>query len=189
MKILVVDNYDSFTYNLVNILRKSKHLSFEVQKSDEVCIEKVGLFDKILFSPGPDVPNTDGIMAQIIHSYESEKSILGICLGFQAIGMHYGARLQNLNSVFHGKSVNVEIAEHEELLFEGIASPFSAGLYHSWGISDEDFPEELMVTARSMDGRIMALAHRSFDIKGVQFHPESVMTPEGEKMVWNWVNA
>jgi len=187
MKILVVDNYDSFTYNLVNILRKSKHLSFEVQKSDEVRLEKVGLFDKILFSPGPDVPHHNDIMAQIIRDYQAKKSIFGVCLGFQAIGIFYGAKLQNLNTVFHGKMINVEVAAPDEPLFKGISSPFSAGLYHSWGISDDHFPNELKVTARSTDGRIMAIAHRNFDVRGVQFHPESVMTPEGEKMIGNWV--
>lgn len=189
MKILVVDNYDSFTYNLVNILRKSKHLSFDVQKSKEVRPENVGLYDKILFSPGPDVPHSDDIMAQIIHHFQATKSIFGVCLGFQAIGMYYGASLKNLNTVFHGKTASVSVVDPDEPLFNDILSPFSAGLYHSWGLSDDNFPEDLKITARSVDGRIMAITHRKFDVKGVQFHPESVMTPEGERMIRNWLGA
>jgi len=187
MKVLVVDNYDSFTFNLVNILRKSKHLSYEVIKSGEIKMEAVAGFDKILFSPGPDVPKENDTMWQILQKYGNCKSILGVCLGFQAIGIFYGARLINLQDVFHGKKIQVEIVEPNERIFQGIKSPFEAGLYHSWGLSDEGFPVDLKVTARSLDGRIMALSHRNYDIRGVQFHPESVMTTEGEKMIHNWL--
>jgi anthranilate synthase component II len=186
MKILVVDNHDSFTYNLVNILRKNKQLSFDVQKSNEVRIEKVKAFDKILFSPGPDVPYNGDVMWQIIQRYQSEKSMLGICLGFQAIGINYGAQLINLNTVFHGKSISIKIIENDPL-FAGIPPGFNAGLYHSWGISADGFPDNLHVTATAEDGRIMALAHRRYDIRGVQFHPESVMTPDGERLLENWM--
>jgi anthranilate synthase component II len=186
MKILVVDNHDSFTYNLANILRKNKQLSFDVQKSNAIRIEKVKAFDKILFSPGPDVPYSGDIMWQIIQHYQHEKSILGICLGFQAVGVYYGAQLINLNTVFHGKSISINITGNDPL-FAGIPHPFSAGLYHSWGISADGFPDNLHVTATAEDGRIMALAHRRYDVRGVQFHPESVMTPEGGQMIGNWL--
>lgn len=189
MKLLVVDNYDSFTYNLVNILRKNKHLSIVVRKSKEISLEKVKEFDKILFSPGPDVPHPNDIMAQILGSYQAKKSIFGICLGFQAIGMFYGAKLKNLHSVFHGVGINISSCVNDEPLFDGISSPFSGGLYHSWGISEDKFPEKLTITARSADGRIMALAHCDFDIRGAQFHPESIMTPEGERMLGNWLKV
>lgn len=187
MKVLVVDNYDSFTYNLVNILRKSKQLNFDVQQCHDVKIEKVAFYDKVLFSPGPDIPHSGDIMWQIIDRYQHTKSIFGICLGFQAIAMYYGAQLKNLNNVFHGKRIIIHITESDPV-FSGIPSPFSAGLYHSWGISHVGLPGELLITAQSTDDRIMALAHRTLDIRGVQFHPESVMTPEGERMMENWLN-
>ncbi len=188
MKVLVLDNYDSFTFNLVNILRKSKHLSYEVIKSGEIKMEDVAGFDKILFSPGPDVPKVNDAMWRILENYGKSKNILGVCLGFQAIGMFYGAKLVNLQEVFHGIKIQVEITSAEEKLFANISSPFSAGLYHSWGLSDEGFPVDLKVTARSLDSRIMALSHRNFAIRGVQFHPESVMTPEGETIINNWLS-
>ncbi|NCC72592.1 MAG: aminodeoxychorismate/anthranilate synthase component II [Sphingobacteriia bacterium] len=189
MKLLLVDNYDSFTYNLVNILRKCNHLSIDVKQSRDVQLEKVKDFDKLLFSPGPDVPHENDIMAQIIAAYQNQKSILGICLGFQAIGMYYGAKLKNLNTVYHGIIVTISPCVPDESLFIGIGSPFSAGLYHSWGIAEEAFPAILRITAKSADGRIMALAHRNFDVRGVQFHPESVMTPDGSKMLNNWLKT
>jgi anthranilate synthase component II len=148
----------------------------------------VAFYDKILFSPGPDIPHSGDIMWQIIDRYQYKKSILGICLGFQAIGMYYGAQLKNLNEVFHGKSVSISITENDPV-FGGMSSPLRAGLYHSWGISHEGFPEALLITAQSSDGRIMALAHRTLDIRGVQFHPESVMTPYGERMLHNWLKS
>jgi anthranilate synthase component II len=188
MKILVVDNYDSFTFNLVNILRKIKHLSFDVIKSGEVDMDAVDRYAKILFSPGPDVPRHGDTMWQIIHRYQRTKGILGICLGFQAVGSYYGARLVNLHTVYHGKKVTVAPANGGDTLFAGIDAPFSAGLYHSWGLSNDVFPDELRITALSDDGRIMAIAHRKFDVRGVQFHPESVMTPEGGRMLENWLN-
>ncbi len=187
MQILVVDNYDSFTYNLVNILRKIKHLSFDVIKSGEVAIDEVERYDKILFSPGPDVPKHGDMMWQLIHRYQHTKSILGICLGFQAIGSYYGAGLVNLRSVYHGRQIAVTPVNGSDPIFAGLDDRFSAGLYHSWGLSNDGFPDALQITALSDEGRIMALRHRKFDISGVQFHPESVMTPSGEAMIRNWV--
>lgn len=186
-RILVIDNYDSFTWNLVNILRKSTKENFEVRKNDAITVEEVERFDKIIFSPGPDVPGSGDMMWQILDSCKTTKSILGICLGFQAIGMYFGATLFNLQRVYHGQTRRITILDQEDFLFKGIPSPFCGGLYHSWSIRDENFPDELLVTARSDENRIMALRHRTLDIRGVQFHPESIMTPDGEKMIGNWL--
>ncbi|MCF8365178.1 MAG: aminodeoxychorismate/anthranilate synthase component II [Bacteroidales bacterium] len=188
-KVLIVDNYDSFTWNLVNIVRKGKHPNYVVKRNDAFDLSFVDGFDKILFSPGPDVPHHGDMMWQILDIYQTTKSILGICLGFQAIGMYFGARLFNLQKVYHGQTRQVEILDQEETLFSGIDNPFTGGLYHSWGIHWDGFPEELIVTARSEENRIMALRHRSCDIRGLQFHPESIMTPRGEQMINNWLNS
>ncbi len=187
MKILVVDNYDSFTWNLVNILRKNKHHSFDVMFSDKIDPEKVRNYDKIIFSPGPDIPKPGDIMSQVLDFYKSTKSILGICLGLQAIGIYFGGSLANLDKVVHGRSKKIIILDPDEQLFSGISSPCTVGLYHSWIVSREDFPESLRITAQSEEGRIMALAHNTFDVRGTQFHPESIMTPFGEKMISNWL--
>ena len=187
-KILIVDNYDSFTYNLVNVLRKGKQHNFVVKQNDAFDLKFVADFDKIIFSPGPDVPGRDDMMWKILEKYKSSKSILGVCLGFQSIGLYFGAKLFNLQKVYHGQKREIEIIDPSEPLFQNIKSPFTGGLYHSWGISWDDFPKELIVTAQSNENRIMAIRHRSYDVRGVQFHPESIMTPEGEKMILNWVN-
>lgn len=185
--ILVIDNHDSFTWNLVNILRKVTKQNFEVRKNDACTPESVEKFSKIIFSPGPDVPHHSDLMWQVIDHYKTKKSILGICLGFQAIGMYFGAKLFNLEHVYHGQTRKINILDRSEKLFRGITSPFTGGLYHSWGIMDEDFPRELIITARSEENRIMALRHKTFDIRGVQFHPESIMTTYGEQMIHNWL--
>jgi len=188
MKILVVDNYDSFTWNLVNILRKNKKHSFDVKLSDKIDPEKVRNYAKIIFSPGPDVPKPNNTMWQILDQYKSSKSILGICLGFQAITLYFGGSLANLDQVVHGQAKKIYIVDPSEKLFSGISSPCMAGLYHSWAVSRNDFPECLHITAESDKGRIMAATHCSFDVRGVQFHPESIMTPFGEKMINNWLS-
>lgn len=186
MKILVVDNYDSFTWNLVNILRKNKQHSFDVMFSDKIDPANVKIYDKIIFSPGPDIPKPGDIMSQILDFYKSSKSILGICLGLQAIGIYFGGSLTNLDKVVHGRSKKIALLDPDEQLFSGISSPCTVGLYHSWMVSLEDFPDCLCITAES-EGRIMALAHKTFDVRGTQFHPESIMTPFGEKMINNWL--
>jgi len=189
MKILVVDNYDSFTWNLVNILRKNKQHSFDVMLSDKIIPEEVENYDKIIFSPGPDVPRHGDIMWQILDNYKTSKSILGICLGLQAIGLYFGSKLINLEKVVHGRSKRINIICSDEELFSGIRSPFSGGLYHSWIVEKETFPVCLQITAITNEGRIMAAKHKTFDIKGLQFHPESIMTPEGEKIINNWLHS
>ncbi len=169
-------------------MRKCTKHSFEVRRNDNIDIKYVDDFDKILFSPGPDIPKENGIMWQIIQEFKHTKSILGICLGFQAIGKYFGASLFNLKKVYHGQARQIKIMDTTEKLFQGIESPFTGGLYHSWGISDVLFPSQLIITAQSEEGRIMALRHQSFDIRGVQFHPESIMTPRGEKIIRNWLD-
>jgi anthranilate synthase component 2 len=186
-KILVVDNYDSFTYNLVNILRKSKQHSFEVQYADRIDISAAGRFDLFLFSPGPDIPHRENAMHKLLEVYGSNKSFLGICLGFQAMAQFFGAKLVNLPEVFHGQECRVSILDRQEYLFSGIPDNFNAGLYHSWAVLEDSFPDDLVKTAKSSDGVLMGLRHRVLDIRGVQFHPESIMTPQGEQMIANWL--
>jgi len=185
--VLIIDNYDSFTYNLVNILRKGSKPEFVLAKNDMLDLRVVAGFDKILFSPGPDIPRKGDIMWQVLDRYNDSKNILGVCLGFQAIGLYFGARLFNLPRVVHGQSRSIEILDSNTQFFKNIPSPFKGGLYHSWGISREAFPESLTVTAQSPDGQIMALQHKKYKISGVQFHPESMMTPAGEQMIENWL--
>lgn len=188
MKILVVDNYDSFTWNLVNILRKNKQHILTVSVSDKIDPASVKNYDKIIFSPGPDIPKPADTMWQILDFYKSSKSILGICLGMQAIGIYFGASLTNLDQVVHGQARNIFIHQSGEKLFAAISSPCTVGLYHSWIIASENLPSCLQITAVSEEGRIMALTHTAFDVSGTQFHPESIMTPFGEKMINNWLS-
>jgi anthranilate synthase component 2 len=185
MKILVIDNYDSFTYNLVHAVR-SLGYEADVVRNDKIAPEQVEGYDKILLSPGPGIPSEAGLMPEIIRRYAPSKSILGICLGEQAIGEAFGARLENLAEVFHGVQTPITVLE-DDPLFRDVEKEFKGGRYHSWVVSREDFPEELTVTAVDGEGRIMALAHREYDVRGVQFHPESVLTPEGMTMIKNWL--
>jgi anthranilate synthase component 2 len=185
MKILVIDNYDSFTYNLVHAIR-SLGYEVDVVRNDKIEPAQVEGYDKILLSPGPGIPSEAGRMPQIIQQYAPTKSILGICLGEQAIGEAFGAQLENLAEVFHGVQTPITRLE-EDLLFRDIDKEFAGGRYHSWVVSEENFPQELIVTAVDGDNRIMALAHKQYDVRGVQFHPESVLTPEGMTMIKNWL--
>jgi len=189
MKVLLVDNHDSFTWNLVDIIRKNKQVRLEVVQNDKIKLSDVAGFDKILFSPGPDIPRQNDMMWQILDQYKSEKSLLGVCLGMQAIGLYFGAQLSNLQKVFHGVTRKIEIFDPNEPLFQNIESPFIGGLYHSWIVDEKGFPGELKITSKSEYGIIMSLRHQNFDISGVQFHPESVMTKVGERMIWNWLNV
>lgn len=188
MKIVIIDNYDSFTYNLVHYLEE---LSGEVTvlRNDEFEIEELQAFDKILLSPGPGIPDEAGLLKQVISHYSKTKSILGICLGQQAIGEVYGGSLINLDKVFHGISSKVKISVKDETLFNSIPEEFEVGRYHSWVVSAENFPDELEITSTDENGQIMSLRHRKFDIKGVQFHPESVLTPHGKKILKNWLDS
>jgi anthranilate synthase component II len=192
MRILVFDNYDSFTYNLVHLVEKITKVKVEVWRNDQIPLEQVKDFDKIILSPGPGIPVEAGLLLPLITEYASSKSILGVCLGHQAIGEAFGGTLVNLTTVYHGVSTPIEVkSQHSKVkspLFRGLPERFDVGRYHSWVVSDKDFPEELEVTAVDDNGYIMGLQHKSFDVQGVQFHPESVLTPDGEKILRNWLD-
>lgn len=186
MKLLVFDNYDSFTYNLVHLVEKILHQKVEVHRNDQLPLEKVKEYDKIILSPGPGIPSEAGSLLPLIKEYASSKSILGVCLGHQAIGEAFGGKLVNLSTVYHGVATPVKIESNIQL-FEGLPAEINVGRYHSWIVDEEGFPADLEITARDNNGYIMGLQHKSYDIQGVQFHPESVLTPEGEKILRNWL--
>lgn len=187
-KILVFDNYDSFTYNLVHAVKKLGYNDIEVHRNDKIALADIARFDKIILSPGPGVPSESGILLDVIKTYAPTKSILGVCLGEQAIGEAFGATLINLPSVFHGISSIVDIVE-DDILFKGLDKKQEVGRYHSWAVSKDSLPDCLKITALDQDGMIMGLAHKTYDVRGVQFHPESVLTPHGEKMILNWLTS
>lgn len=185
LRILVFDNYDSFTYNLVHLVEKITHEKVSVFRNDELPLEKVREFDKIILSPGPGIPSEAGLLLPLIKEYAPSKSILGVCLGHQAIGEAFGGSLINLSTVYHGVATNIELSRSP--LFAGLPGQIEVGRYHSWIVSDKNFPEELEVTARDENNYIMAMQHKRYDVQGVQFHPESVLTPDGEKILRNWL--
>ncbi len=188
MKILLLDNYDSFTFNLVHIV---KELGYEIDvvRNDKIALEAVDAYDKILLSPGPGIPEEAGILLPLIERYAPTKSILGVCLGEQAIGQVFGAKLINLQEVYHGISSVIDVVA-DEPLFKGMGNPFMGGRYHSWVVDPENLPECLEVTAIERESRqIMALRHKEYDVKGIQFHPESVLTPNGKTIIENWLKA
>ena len=186
MKILVLDNYDSFTYNLVHIIRELGH-EMDIFRNDKIAVEDVKKYDKILLSPGPGIPDEAGIMKKVIREYGASKSILGVCLGHQGIGEVYGAKLYNIPKVLHGVTSQVEVTDASDYLFKGVSTKFQATHYHSWAVLPDSFTPELKMTATNEEGLVMALTHTKLDVKGVQFHPESVMTPEGPKIIANWL--
>ncbi len=192
MKILVFDNYDSFTYNLVHLVEKITGEKVEVYRNDQIALEGVAAFDKIILSPGPGIPEEAGLLLPLIKKYAATKSILGVCLGHQAIAVAFGGKLTNLSTVFHGVATPIKINNHPARggikILQGLPETIEVGRYHSWIVSDENFPEELEVTARDENGYIMGLQHKIFDVQGVQFHPESVLTPDGEKIMRNWLS-
>lgn len=191
MKILVFDNYDSFTYNLVHLVEKILHEKVDVFRNDELPMEKVRDYDRIILSPGPGIPSEAGMLLPLIREYAASKPILGVCLGHQAIGEVFGGTLVNLSSVYHGVATPVivrsEKSGNRSRLFDGLPDEFAVGRYHSWVVDEKDFPEELEITARDQNGFVMALQHTKYDIQGVQFHPESVLTPDGETILRNWL--
>lgn len=187
MKILVFDNYDSFTYNLVHLVEKISNASVEVHRNDQLPLEEVKRYDKIILSPGPGIPGEAGLLLPLIKEYASSKSILGVCLGHQAIAESFGGSLVNLSTVYHGIATPIEV-DVEHYLFMGLPGKLVVGRYHSWIVNETDLPSELAITARDENNQIMALQHRHYDISGVQFHPESVLTPEGETILKNWLN-
>jgi anthranilate synthase component II len=186
MKILVLDNYDSFTYNLVHIIRELGHTT-DVIRNDKITVEGVKPYDKILLSPGPGIPDEAGNMKSIIKAYRSSKSILGVCLGHQGIGEVYGASLYNIPKVLHGVTSRARVLDTDEKIYQGIPEYFEATHYHSWSIVPETIPAELKVTAVNDEGLVMSIAHTRDDVRGVQFHPESIMTQHGKKMIENWI--
>ncbi|MFY9309474.1 MAG: aminodeoxychorismate/anthranilate synthase component II [Bacteroidia bacterium] len=188
MKILVFDNYDSFTYNLVHYLEKvNENASIEIHRNDKINLREIEPFDKILLSPGPGLPKDAGILKDVIKTYAPSKSILGICLGQQAIAEVYGGTLRNLQEVFHGVATPVNVVK-SDVLFKGLPETFNVGRYHSWVVNNADLPVELEVTCTDGVGNIMGLRHKTYDVRGVQFHPESVLTEFGLEMIGNWVN-
>lgn len=192
MKILVFDNYDSFTYNLVHLVEKILHQRVDVYRNDQIAIDNVAAYDKIILSPGPGIPEEAGLLLPLIKEYAAVKSILGVCLGHQAIGQAFGGKLVNLSTVYHGVATPIQQVSglapgNFPSLLDGLAPELEVGRYHSWVVAEEDFPAELEITARDSTGYIMALRHRKYDVQGVQFHPESVLTPQGEKMLRNWL--
>lgn len=187
-KIVVIDNYDSFTYNLVHIL-VDLDCEVTVFRNDEFDLEEIKPFDKIVLSPGPGVPDEAGLLKAVIKTYANNKSILGVCLGHQAIGEVFGGSIINLDKVYHGVSSNINILVDDESLFLGLEKQLEVGRYHSWVVNTEDFPNDLEITSKDENGQIMSLRHKILDVKGIQFHPESILTPLGKSILKNWIEA
>ncbi|MFT4611751.1 MAG: anthranilate synthase component 2 [Glaciecola sp.] len=187
MKVLVIDNYDSFTYNLVHYL-EDLNCDVTVKRNDKLTLEEVDDFHKIVLSPGPGIPDEAGLLKAIIKMYAPTKSILGVCLGQQAIGEVFGGSLINLGEVYHGVATNIEITVDDEPLFNNMDKTIEVGRYHSW-VVNPNLPEVLEATSIDSNGQIMSLRHRFYDVKGVQYHPESVLTPNGKKILENWVKS
>jgi anthranilate synthase component II len=192
MKILVFDNYDSFTYNLVHLVEKLIHGKVDVVRNDELPMEKGKEYDKMILSPGPGIPSEAGSLLPLIKEYAATKSILGVCLGHQAIAEAFGGSLKNLSTVYHGVATNIQVADsftssYGNSVFNHLPKEISVGRYHSWVVNEHDLPDSLTITARDDNQYIMALQHKTYDVQGVQFHPESVLTPDGEAMIRNWL--
>jgi anthranilate synthase component 2 len=186
-KILVLDNYDSFTYNLLQIIEEIVGEKIDVFRNDEITLEEVDNYDKIILSPGPGIPEESGILIDLIKKYAPSKSIFGVCLGLQAIGEAFGGKLINLSEIFHGVATEVKILNKNTEIFKNFPETFEAGRYHSWAVSPENFPEELEITAIDKDEMIMALQHKTYDVQAVQFHPESILTPKGREILENFL--
>lgn len=188
-KILVLDNYDSFTYNLVHLLKELTKDPVEVFRNDRISLEEVNAYDKIVLSPGPGIPEEANILKPLIERYAASKSLFGVCLGQQAIAEVFGGTLLNTQKVYHGISSKIKITDTKEKIFRDLPEIIEVGRYHSWVVSKENFPEELTITAQGPEGEIMALRHKTHDVTGVQFHPESILTPKGKKIMYNWLNS
>jgi anthranilate synthase component 2 len=185
--ILIIDNYDSFTYNLVHLVNELGQ-QCEVWRNDKFAIADVDAYDKIILSPGPGIPSEAGLLQEVIRKYSPTKSIFGVCLGQQAIAEVFGGSLYNLSQPMHGIATPIKVTNSEEPLFAGLPDSFKVGRYHSWVVSDKDLPADLQVTAiDEEDNSIMALSHREYDVRGVQFHPESILTEYGKEMMGNWL--
>ncbi|MFN8407274.1 MAG: aminodeoxychorismate/anthranilate synthase component II [Sphingobacteriaceae bacterium] len=188
MTILVIDNYDSFTFNLVHLLNEVGH-EVVVWRNDKFNLADVNAFDKIVLSPGPGIPSEAGLLLDVIRTYSPTKSILGVCLGMQAIAEVFGGELYNLLRPVHGRATPIRVLDTQEQLFLNCPTTFQVGRYHSWAVSNEKIPVELKVTSTDLDGVIMSLRHQTLDVRGVQFHPESVLTEYGKQMITNWSEA
>lgn len=189
MKIVVIDNYDSFTYNLVQYIERVIKAPVDVKRNDQISMKELDAYDKILISPGPGIPIEAGITLDLIREYGPSKSILGVCLGHQAIAEAYGGSIINLSTVYHGVTGQMKQLLPGDYLFKGVPLEFDAGRYHSWVVEHDTLPEELEVTVENDEGYIMAIRHRRHDVRGVQFHPESVLTEYGGKMILNWIEG
>lgn len=187
-KILVIDNYDSYTYNLIQMLEEHAGCSFDVFKNDQLPFQSMHEYQKILISPGPGLPSHINLVCELIKKYDETKSILGVCLGHQAIAEVYGSSLYNLPNISHGTSKRMHVIEPLDYLFKGIPEYFDAGLYHSWVVKKDTISDCLRITALSDDGLVMALAHNRYDVRGIQFHPESIMTAVGKIIIDNWID-
>ena len=188
MKILVFDNYDSFTYNLVHLVEKITDEKPDVFRNDKIALEDVVKYDKIILSPGPGIPEEAGLLLPLIKMYASSKPILGVCLGHQAIGQAFGAELINLDTVYHGVATKIIQTENKSHLFNGLKNEFEAGRYHSWIIDEATLSKDFEVTAYDENNFIMGMQHTKYNLQSVQFHPESILTPEGEKIMRNWLD-
>lgn len=187
MKVAVIDNYDSFTYNLVHYL-EDLNAEVTVFRNDEFELEELEKFDKIVLSPGPGIPDEAGLLKDVIKKYAATKSIFGVCLGLQAIGEVFGGKLINLETVYHGVATKVTQTE-DDFIFTDLPKTFEVGRYHSWVVSTENLPSYLIITSVDENGQIMSMKHQNYNIRGVQYHPESVLTPHGKKILENWLNA
>jgi len=189
INILLVDNYDSFTFNIAHLIRNQVSANLQIIQSGNINPREIESFDKIIFSPGPDLPREGNVMEKILKQYAGEKPILGICLGLQAIYIYYGGKLRQLEEVLHGRVKRIKQTGNYSKLFSELPEEFEAGLYHSWVADPQYIPDSLNITAYSVDGLIMGIRHKTLDIEAVQFHPESIMTPLGERMVQNWISG
>ena len=189
MKILIIDNYDSFTYNLVHMVEEITGTFPAVFRNDEISVNQVGEFDLIMLSPGPGIPDEAGILKEVIKTYAGVKPIFGVCLGLQAITEVFGGKIINLNDVYHGVATEMKVTDDSAVIFKDIPETFLAARYHSWAATDEGFPNELKVTARDEEGLIQAIEHVTYPISAVQFHPESILTDVGKQLVTNFINA
>jgi len=189
MNILILDNYDSFTYNLVHLVEDITGKLPDVYRNDEISLEEIERYDAIILSPGPGIPEEAGILKDVVKRFAGVKPIFGVCLGLQAITEVFGGELENLNDVFHGVATPMKVIKKDTLLFNGLPETFEAARYHSWIASDKNFPPELEITAIDEDGSVMALEHKLFPISAVQFHPESILTPDGKAIVANFIES
>lgn len=186
-KVLVFDNYDSFTYNLVQIIEKILNQKVDVYRNDEISLEEIEKYDKIILSPGPGIPKEAGILLDVIKKYAPTKSILGVCLGQQAIAEAFGGSLINLTEIFHGVATNARTIKKDALLLRDLPENLEVGRYHSWAVNPKDFPEELEITSVDENGMIMSLQHKKYDVHAVQYHPESILTPDGKQIIENFL--